>query len=1047
MPLVQSSYMSSYRLLAILSLLPLAGAAQTAGGRIGGRVLDPAGAAVARAQVTAVHQETSLRRATESDGAGEYVFSELPVGPYLVTASQTGFEEARTRLRLEVGRRLRADLQLALQVSRLGVVVVPDRTPAVEPENAALGTVISRETIAALPLNSREFLQLALLAAGAAPAAPGSELSRQNNSGLHLNGAREASNNFLLDGVDNNDLFINRIVVSPPLDAVREFRLHASGYQAEYGRSGGAQVNVVTQAGGNRLHGVLYEYLRNARLDARNFFDAPDRPIPQFQRNQFGGAGGGPIRRERSFFLLGYEATRSRQGITRTARVPTAAEKSGDFSASPAPPIDPFTQQPFRNNRIPPERLDGIGRDLAQYWPDPNRGDPAQNLVSAPVGSARVDQAFGRFDQYFSSRDFLYVRYNFSHDRGLNPFNEGNTNVPGFGSFVINRGQNLAASHTHVFGGGSIAEVRFGFNRLRRDVLQQNAGNDIGGRLGIPGLSRRPVDFGFPAIVVPGYDSLSDNIALPIIRRDNTFHLLHSLTRVRGRHTWKAGGEYRGFSADGLNDVFARGQFVFRSTFTRNAVADLLLGLPSLTLRTVIDNPMALRTWALHGYAQDDWKLRPGLTLNLGARYEWNSPPVDASDRFSVFDFGRRRLVPPGQGGVPRAGFTADGNNFAPRAGVSWTPRGGSLVLHGGYGVFYDTTILEANSGLYFNPPYFELSLFFPSAQRLLTLRDPFPAGGGVTPPPSINSVQPDFRTGYLQHWNFSAEREMGGRVVARAAYAGSKGTKLLRRRDINQPAPGAANVNARRPISGASNLVLFESAASSTYHSAQFSVERRLGAGILFSAAYTFSRSIDDASGFLATTGEDSFPQNSHDLRGERGLSNFDLRHRLVFYWSQELPLGRRRLARGWRWHAIGVAQSGNRLTPRLSFDNSNTGNTGGIFGSDRPDVVGDPRAGSPTPERFFNTAAFATPPQFRFGNAGRNILTGPGLANPDVAVARVLSLSETVKAELRAEWFNVANHPNFDLPRWFSDLPAFGRIASASPPRQIQFSLRLRY
>jgi hypothetical protein len=1039
----------SFQRLLLAALLACRCGAQTAGGRISGNILDPAGAALPQAKVTVEQLETGLVRTVESGASGEYSFPLLPVGPYRVTASRPGFQSAARQVRLEVGRALSVTLQLPLDVAREGVVVAADTTPLVESQSAARGAVVSRETINDLPLNGRDFLQLSLLAAGALPSAPGSELSRQNSSGIHLNGAREASNNFLLDGADNNDLFINRIVVSPPLDGVREFRLHSSDYQAEYGRSGGAQVNILTRGGENRFHGTLYDYLRNADLDARNFFDPPGQPIPQFQRNQFGGAAGGPIRREHTFFFLGYEGTRLRQGITKTARVPSAAEKAGDFSASSKPVIDPFTQQPFPGNKIPASRLDPIGKALAQYWPDPNRSNPNQNLVSSPVASTRADQGYGRLDQYFSRRDTIYVRYNFSDDRSLSPFNEGVTNVPGFGSFILDRGQNAAASETHVASASTIWEARFGFNRLRRSVLQQNIGNDIGGRLGIPGLSRNPIDFGFPAIIVAGYDSLSDNIALPIMRRDNTFHWLGSLIHVRGRHTFKAGGEYRRFTADGVNEAFARGQFTFQPTFTRNSVADLLLGLPTLTLQTKANNPMALRTAAWNFYAQDDWKLSSRLTLNLGLRYELNLPPVDAGNHFTVFDLSSRQLVPVAAAGIPPSGFHTDHNNFAPRFGVSWSPDSQArLVFHAGYGIFYDSTILEANSGLYFNPPEFELNLFFPSAQRLLTLSNPFPAGAGITPAPSINTVQSDFRTPYMQQWNTSVEREIGLGMVVRGAYVASKGTKLLRRRDINQPAPGPGNVNARRPYAGFGAITLAESGSSSIYHSAQLSLERRFRPGLLSSISYTVSKSIDDASEYLATSGDQSFPQNSQNMRGERGLSNFDIRQRLVFYATYDLPWKRNRLPGGWQWNIIGIFQSGPPFTPDLSFDNSNTGNTGGIFGTDRPNVVGNPGAGPHgSPERFFNTAAFATAPPFQFGNAGRNILTGPGLWTLDSALVKTFSLTESVKCDVRAEVFNSFNHPNFALPNRVSDLPAFGSIASAGPSRQIQFSLRLRY
>ena len=1030
---------------------------QTPAGRIAGWILDPSGAAVAQAQVEALHLETGRRHVSTSNEAGVYRFAVLPVGNYELTPSAPKFAGRPRRVRLEVGRHLNVDLSLLLEAERV-TVTVTDSTPLIDPENTALGAVIGRETLANLPLNQREFLQLALLSAGALPAAPGSELERQNNSGLHLSGAREASNNFLLDGVDNNDLYINRIVVSPPLDSIREFRLHAANYRAEYGRSGGAQINVVTQGGTNRLHGSFYEYLRNDALDARNFFDPPDQAIPPFKRNQFGGSLGGPIRREKTFFFAGYEGTRIRDAVTKTARVPTAVERAGDFSASSGAIIDPFTQQPFPNNQIPPERIDPIGSALASYWPDPNR-EGFLNLVSTPVGDVLINQTYGRLDHYLSSKDTVYLRYNLSHDRSLAPFNEGNTNVPGFGSFVLNRGQNLAVSETHFFSPRLIWEGRFGFNRLRREVLQQNVSNDIAGRLGIPGLSADPDFVGFPAINVAGFDNLSDNIAQPILRRDNTFQVVQQLTHVRGRHTLKAGLEYRRFSNSGIQGFFGRGQFNFLGVFTTNGVADMLLGFPTFTIQTIIDNPFRQRAASWNGYLQDDWKVTPRLTLNLGLRYEWNSPATDADDRFTFFDLASNELVRAGAEGASQSGFRSDANNIAPRVGVSWSPLGSDdLAIRAGYGVFYDVAILEANSGLYFNPPFFELRVFVPTQQQLLTLSNPFPESSGFAPPPSVNAMQPDFRTAYMHHWNASVEKALPGRVVVRAAYVGSKGTKLLRRRDINQPFPGEGPVQGRRPIPGFANVVVFESGAASTYHSGQLSVERRFGRGFTFSGAYVLSKSIDDMSAFLQTDGDQSFAQNNHDLRAERGLSAFDRRHRFVLTTSYALPFQRNLLARGWQLYAIGSFQSGPPFTPRLSFDNSNTGNTGDVSGVDRPDVVGNPRQGPSTPERFFNTAAFAPPQPFQFGNAGRNILTGPGLATVDVAIVRTFALSESVSLDFRTEAFNLANRANFDLPRRVChanrlhkscDLPDsdFGSIPSAKSARQIQFSLRLRF
>ena len=425
-------------------------------------------------------------------------------------------------------------------------------------------------------------------------------------------------------------------------------------------------------------------------------------------------------------------------------------------------------------------------------------------------------------------------------------------------------------------------------------------------------------------------------------------------------------------------------------------------------------------------------------------RYEYNSPAVDADDRFMQFDLAARRLTPAGAAPLGRAGYAADRNNFAPRAGLSWNP-GKTLAVRAGYGIYHEVHMLEANSGLYFNPPFFDLRIFFPSQTQLLTLDAPFP-GEGFAPPASVNAIQPDFRTGYAQHFNAGVEKALGGKVVARASYIGSKGAKLLRRRDLNQPPPGAGDVNSRRPIAGFANVALFESAASSVYHSGVFSLERRFTGGLGFTGAFTWSKSIDDASAFLGSRGDQAFPQNSHDFRAERGLSNFDQRSRLVFTMTYDLPF-RHAAARGWRLLAIGAFGSGRPFTPRLSGDNSNTGNTGGIFGADRPDVVGDPAAGDSTPERFFNTSAFAAPAALTFGNAGRNILTGPGLANLDLAIVRTLRIADKATIDIRAEAFNLTNRANFDLPQHFSDQPTFGRIQAAGASRQIQLGLRIGF
>ncbi len=1026
--------------LAAMALGLSAADAQSVGGSISGTVRGPSGGRV-QADVAAIHLATGREHASPATANGSYRFPALPPGTYELRPSAEGLAAPASRVQVRVGTSLVLHLAMDLETVKFSVDVT-ESTPLVEAGTAAIGTVIGRDEMRNLPLNQRVFLPLTLLAGGTHASAPGSELSTQNDSGFHVAGGREASNNFLLDGIDNNDLYINRIVVSPPLDTVREFRLHASGYAAEYGRSAGGQVNVVSRSGTGQLHGSAYDYLRNDALDARNFFDPAGQPAPPYRRNQFGGTLGGPVLGRRTFFFSGFEGTRIEDAATRTASVPSPALRDGDFSGLGAPVIDPFARAPFPGNRIPRARQSPSGSAIAAYWPEPNRSDPVQNFVSTPLGDGLVNQLLARLDRDLGARSRFFARYNLSHSRGFDPFSD--SDVPGFGSFTLDRGHHLAGSFTHEFSPFTLLEARGGFNRLRREVLHQNIGRDISGELGIPGLSKDSRLVGFPSVNVAGFASLSDDTALPILRRSNTSHLSVNLTKSGARHRLKWGGEHRSVWIDGTQGLFGRGQFNFLGAISQHPVSDLLLGFPTYSIQTVVDNDFRQRAQFWNYFAQDDWMLADGLTLSLGVRYEYNAPAYDADDRFTQYDLGSARLVEPGTTDLGRAGYAPDRNNIAPRIGIAWNPRESSVV-RAAYGVYHEVNLLEANSGLYFNPPYFDLKIFFPSQFSLPSLADPFP-GAGYTPPASVNALQPDFRTGYAQHWSFGLEQALPGRIVARASYIGSKGSKLLRRRNLNQPVPGEGEVDPRRPTPGFANIVLFESGASSTYHSGVFALERRFAGSAGFRAAYTWAKSIDDVSAFLSSVGDQAFPQNSHDFRAERGLSNFDQRHRLVLSLQYATPF-RHWLLGGWRTYAIASFGSGRPLTPQLALDNSNTGNTSGIFGSDRPHSIADPAVGSPLPERFFDPKAFAMPAAYTFGNAGRNVLPGPATASIDVALVRSLRLAESATAEFRAEAFNLGNHENFDLPQRTFGLPTFGRVLSAGQARQVQLGFRLTF
>lgn len=1034
--------------------------AQSATATLFGSVLDQTGAPLADVRIRITKEETGISRTATSGPEGHFVFPLMTPGAYSAVAALPGFRtEIVKGIWLSVGEMATLEFELKVGGIQEEITVVAERT-LVEVETAALGSVVREEEMTSLPLNRRQYLELSLLGPGAAPPAAGSRLSVQANSGVNVSGGREASNNFLLDGVDNNDLFINRMVVNPSVDAIREFRIHSANYDAEYGRSGGAQVNVVTKSGTNRFHGSVYEFLRNSRLDARNFFDPAEEKIPQFQRNQFGATLGGPLVKARTFFFLNFEGVRTRRAESRLANVPTLLEKSGDFSESGVTILDPFTGLPFSGNRIPDDRIHPVGRNLAALYPDPNRSVAGGNFLASPVGTERSTQFNLRLDHEFSSKNHFFSRYSTIDGFDFDPFAPKGVNVPGFGINTLDQGQNLVISDTHVIGPGVLNDFRFGFNRLRREVFPENQGRDVLGSLGITGLEVPTRDQGFPSLVLAGYEQLGDDPNLPLARTTGTYHFTESMSLHQGAHFLKAGVEVRHYRQDGFNDLFGRGQLNFQPVFTGDALADLLLGFPSLSIAAVNDNPQALRTTAYNVFFQDHWKIHPRLSLSVGLRYEFNTPPVDTDDRLSVFDVATRQLKPVGQDGVPRAGFDSDRNNFAPRIGFSWDPDGkGKMVVRSAYGIFYDSGTLVENSALYFNPPFFQLNLFFPSAAGLLTLDDPFPSAQAFSPAPSPITLGRDFRTAYVQQWSFGVQREIAKDILFEVDYVGSKGTGLVMKRNLNQPLPGPGDLGPRRPFAGFSDILIVESAASSIYHSLQARVRKHYSGGLYFSAAYTFSKVIDNASAFLESQGDGNTPQNSRNTRAERSLANFDLRHRLAVSLVYDLPFGPRRrwlgdangflpgLVRNWQVSSILTSRSGQPFTPRLTIDNSNTGNVGGFFAHDRPNRVGDARLANPTPEQFFNVDAFEIPDPFNFGNSGRNILRGPTRRSLDLAFIRNIRIREETKLQFRAEFFNLLNRTNFDLPEGFVDRPTFGKIISAGPARQIQFALKLLF
>jgi hypothetical protein len=1048
----------------LLTLVAPVALAQTHKASVRGTVSDNSHARLPNVSIQLIQIDTGETRSTMTSDRGDFAITLLPPGPYRLEIQRSGYKKHVEQFKLEVNEESRLDVVLeAGSIAEELVIIAPETQ--LRKDSAAIGTVVENRQITGLPLDGRNFLELSLLVPGAAPSAQGSASSVRGDFAVSVNGAREDSSSFLLDGVYNIDPKLNTAGITPPVDAIREFEMLTSSYDASFGRNVGAQVNVVLKSGANSFHGTGYEFFRNTVLDARNFFAPSSEPAPRYQRNQFGASLGGPVIRNKTFFFLDYEGTRVREGITRITNVPTLEERRGDFSNSLfRAPINPITGQPFDGNVLPDFFINPIGRAIAALYPAPNRSVPFQNFVSSPIQRDRNDQFDVRVDHSFSGASQFAARYSFADRNLFEPFS-GPTfaAVPGFGDRVPRRGQNLMLGETHVISPALVNEVRFAFSRVAASVIQEGNGVSINRQVGLPELSNNSRDFGLSFITISGFSPLGDEFNNPQQSVTNTFQLLDNASYAHGQHLVKFGFDFHAVQQNAFRDVQSRGFLTFSDQIpiTGNALADLLLGLPALTGGAILDNPQHLRTESYGLYVNDSFRIRHNLTISAGLRYEFNSPPVDAQDRANLYDPATQSLVPVGTGGIPRSGYEADRNNFAPRLGLAWTlGNSGDTVLRAGYGVYYDQSALAPSEGLYFNAPFFDFHLFFSLPGLPLTLNDPFPAQFPLPLPGSAFAFQRDLRTPYMQQWNLSLQQKLGKSRVAELAYVGSKGTKLITARDINQPRPSPAPFNPR-PVPQFDDITFEESSANSNYHSLQARIEQRLDFGLSLLGSYTWSKSIDNASSFFSSAGDPNFPQDSFNTNAERGRSNFDLRHRLSISYGYDLPFGRGRallsdagwlstVLTGWQSYGIITLQSGRPFTVALlgEIDNSNTGrSTLGFGANDRPNVVGDPHIDHQGPDRWFNTAAFAFSPFGTFGNSGRNTLDGPGFQNFNISLLKTTRLREGLDLQFRAETFNLFNHPNFGLPDNFLGSPTFGQVLTAGSPRHIQFGLKVLF
>ena len=1059
-------------ILALGWLGPRAAQAQ-ATGTIAGVVTDPSGGVLPGATIEVTNTATNQVRTATTGPDGYYSVPLLQPGPYEVKATLSGFRTfVRQGVTVTVESTARVDMTLpvgALEES----VTVSSEAPLVETANATLGIVVDEKKIVELPLNGRNFTQLGTLLPGvvAPPGALGGQAGDATpggfgavTSGFSVNGMRNQSNNFLLDGATNNDTFNTGFVLRPPPDAIQEFKILTHSYSAEYGRNSGSVVNVVTKTGTNEIHGAAWEFNRNDGLNSRNYFAADDQPKPELQQNQFGGSLGGPVVRDRLFGFGYYEGHRNTSGNTQNFAVLTDAQRSGNFGNTTI--IDPLTGQPFPNNTIPPERLDPAAVALIEdFVPRANSG--ANRFVASPSDEDNRDQFGIRMDYQIDQKHSVLGRYLRTNTEALSaPTTRpiGNTSTATL--------QDVMFSDTYIFSSNAINVARFSYNRIGANPAVTSGLQNADYGINVP--HNVALATGLANIVINGFFTLGDPQQPFVDRLNEVYQFTDDFSWVRGRHAMKFGFDLR---REHMVIAFVNrpnGDFTFDGVHTGNAAADFLLGLPGQFRRTTSNTIQNGVGWQYALYAQDEFRPMSNLTVNYGVRYELPIPFADANGALNAFRPSQQSqrfpgapegLVYPGDPGVPDGTYQTDKNNFAPRLGVAWDPTGsGRSSLRAAWGIFYD--VLAGQGDFFQNgvlaPPFTPL-LEVNSPPVALTLRDPMSVitGGTTDFPPGLIFIGwgEDFTSPYAHHFNVTWQQQIGEHLGAEVGYVGSRGKNMPIFMEVNPGvfSPGQTTRGAR--IFPAFSLVRPTfSVAESWYDSLQASLRMRPTRGISFLASYTLGDARDHVSGLNiggeqrpilpVTIGDEASIERA--LSFEKGPALFDVRHRFVVSFTAELPTPvnggpvMEHVLGGWQVNGIVQAQTGFPLTivdPVTSIR----------YLTNRPDQICDPNENAPhTVEQWFDTSCFARRPLAQTaepGSAQRNSVRGPGFARTDLSLFKNIALTGPHRLQFRFEMFNLFNQTRFGQPGNQIGTPNFGRITSAEDGRVIQLAVKYNF
>jgi Carboxypeptidase regulatory-like domain/TonB dependent receptor/TonB-dependent Receptor Plug Domain len=1072
---------------ALAFTLPAALQAQSTMGTLLGTVQDGEGGVLVGATVTATQRDTGFTRTLTTDAAGAYAFTYMPLGRYQIKVEREGFKaKVVGPVTLVVDQRLRTDVVLELgQVQE--VHEVKGAATLLQTDQPDVNQIVQEKEIKALPLNGRDFFSLLLLGNGVQDTS-NDQGGATTNVTFSVNGMRPEANSVTLDGVQMSSVRESDVDLRPNVDAISEFKVLTSVFSAEYGHTAGGVISIQTKGGTNAFHGTAYEFHRNDALNAANYFKNPvDPEKAPLKQNQFGFTLGGPIRKDRTFFFVDYQGLTVRKVTEAFAQVPEEPFRRGDFSSLlPGTVIyDPATggTVPFPDNIIPQDRWDQFGWTLLNMVDLPNL--PADY----PLGNYfvrqdhRIDGHEGgfRIDHVISEADRVFLRFRMNNSQLFtsDAMSRPDGPLPGLakgtnddsrgiiqGGIHNDRNYNAVLSHVHLFGPRLVNEARVGFHRYELDVESNAHGRNLAEANGLHGVNRDDLSSGLPLLYMDAYTFFGGDDWKPLYFRNTFWQFNDTVTWSAGRHTLKLGAEYIRRREDDYFAVWPAGSFYVGTYATSqnlswsqgHELASLLLGYPSYGYLGQRFGNHVLEDRQYAAFLQDDWKVTDKLVLNLGLRYDYGTPFFSPTNELSMFDVDQGQLVIAGQNGVSRYIVPPDKNNFATRVGVTYQPNP-KTSLRGGFGVFYTPETAKRDEVRH-NPPFYRQASFYDQWQFSDPAPPPLPEPGSYPTGYDTLSVDKNLRTGYSLQYSVALQRELPGGLLFEAAYVGSQSRKLPFVVNINQAQPDGTPA----PFPGIGKVQLIQSIGDGDYHSGQFKLERRFREGLFVLASYTWSKSLDTVSSALFSSDVTGGVQNVFDVSQNRGPSDWDVPHRFSLSYVWDIPYGKggngfaHALLGNWQVTGVFVARAGMPGTVTVG---------GTVPGGDaRPNVLHDPNLPSSerSVDRWFDTSAFvanyaADGRTLLAGNAGRNIIRGPGYVNLDLGLVKFIPIKNDVRVQLRVEAFNLTNTPHFALPVLKMSDKAFGKIthtrnstnfgstATTFANRMVQLAVKLEF